>query len=1074
MEEEFNPYPELEDKEFNKKIFEKKEFNLSIQSGDEPTVSLDKLQDELCKFSLSPNQQFLSNYINPKTPYNGILLYHGTGVGKTCSSVTIAEGFLREAIEMPIYILLNPSIKASFRKNIFDVNKYKNGVPQCTGSKYPKDLEMVGTKNYELLSKNARKLIKSRYNFLGYIEFANLFEKIKKRVEQKFADDLFESVFLREIDKKFSNSVVIIDEVHNIKEAGKKEDKLVLRTLKFILQNTKNLKLVLLSATPMFNEAPEIIDLVNLLRLNDGRDLIKKRDVFTKGGKFKSADSYKIFIEGTQGYISYLRGEHPGKFPKRLYPNVLPDEQFLLTSENMPPNDIFGERIPEKERIKHLKIVGMPMVGLQLDNYMAMDIPEEGEEKAEGQGSFNIIGMQVSNMVYPNEDTKAKPSENIGIFGLQRMVKRERKKFSWNSPEAMNVFSIENIADYSAKIAKIVSDVGRSEGIVFVYSRFLPSGVIPLALALEMNGFCKYGGSLLKGKKRKVDDLSYLLITGDKELTGNAYEDYLKIENENKNGEKVKVIIGSESAAEGLDFRFIREVHVMDPWYHFNKIEQVIGRAIRNCSHKDLPAEKRNVMVYLYASIVDGSPNETIDLRMYRISERKMKQISDVEFIIKRNAVDCNFNMASNRFIGPYWEKPRKMITSRGNEIMVGLNDEDGSKMCNFKECNYTCQPDLREDDVLNYNTFSYKYVPNNIRVVKGKISAIFSKNIELSESSIIRMCKMPLKHRDLIVHVLNELVKTKEVINDRGVLRKIGKKYRFVPTYLKGEYSTKNNSKRKTRKRVDLLNLRDYKIQFLNEEPEPETNVENIFTTMEKFNMKFDATLRNNLDKQKITEENANNLKANKDLLAYSAQYLTQEDKKTLLDYLLTKKTLSSEEQNTLKLLKKYICKPENEGFNGYKLGFDGRIKYFKLDAGKIVEPTELEIRNARKYVMRVISKEPESSTIMGFLDENKSDKEIVFKIRDKRKEGKKKTQKKTGSICRNQGMLKGKVIDIIEATNNTITKYSGLTKKKIPSKNYLCADLEILFRNFDSEKHNGFRWFYTYEEAIERKIII
>ena len=66
-----------------------------------------------------------------------------------------------------------------------------------------------------------------------------------------------------------------------------------------------------------------------------------------------------------------------------------------------------------------------------------------------------------------------------------------------------------------------------------------------------MNGFCKHGGSL-KGKTRKPEDLSYLLITGDKELTGNAYEDYLKIENDNKNGEKVKVIIGSESA-EGLD-----------------------------------------------------------------------------------------------------------------------------------------------------------------------------------------------------------------------------------------------------------------------------------------------------------------------------------------------------------------------------------------------------------------------------------------------------------------------------------------------------------------------------------------
>ena len=101
MEEQFNNYPDLEDKEFNRKIFEKKEFNLSVQTDQEPVIPVDQLQDELCKFSLSSTQQFLSNYINPKTPYNGILLYHGTGVGKTCSSVTIAEGFLREAIEMP-------------------------------------------------------------------------------------------------------------------------------------------------------------------------------------------------------------------------------------------------------------------------------------------------------------------------------------------------------------------------------------------------------------------------------------------------------------------------------------------------------------------------------------------------------------------------------------------------------------------------------------------------------------------------------------------------------------------------------------------------------------------------------------------------------------------------------------------------------------------------------------------------------------------------------------------------------------------------------------------------------------
>ena len=1074
MEEQFNPYPSLEDPDFDRKIFQKKEFNLSTVEDETPSVPIKELQNALCQFNLSPNQQFLSNYINPKTPYNGILLYHGTGVGKTCSSITIAEGFLRQAIEMPIYILLNPSIKASFRKNIFDVTKLRDNKPQCTGMKYMEDLEMVGTKEFDLLDKNVKKLIRSRYNFLGYIEFANMFSKIKRKIEQNFTEDLVDSVFLKEIKAKFSNCVIIIDEVHNIKEGGKKEGKIVLQALKFILANTVNLRLILLSATPMFNEASEIVDLINLLRLNDKRPLLKKKDIFTKKGQFKSMDSIKLFTSGSRGYISYLRGEHPGKFPKRLYPDSVPTEEFLLKPAAFPVNDIFGKRIPEKERIKDLKIVGVPMIEDQEQNYLAMDIPDEEDGTSEGQGSFNIVGMQVSNMVFPNLDKKAKPSENIGAVGLERIVSRERKKFSFKSEEDKRVFELGNIQSFSAKIAKIVSDIARSEGIVFIYSRFISSGVIPLALALEMNGYCKYGGSLIKGKRKQEGDFQYILITGDKDLTGNAYEDYIKIENENKNGERVKVIIGSESAAEGLDFRFIREVHVMDPWYHFNKIEQVIGRAIRNCSHRDLPAKKRNVLVYLYAAILAGSDTETIDQRMYRICERKMKNVSEVEYIIKRNAVDCNLTLYSNRFISDYWKTPQRMITSKGNEIEVTLNDKDGSKMCNFKSCNYTCVPDLREDSTINTNTFSFRGVPNNVRVIIEKIQKLFLTHVVLTETNILKMTKTPLKHQDLLLYVLNLIVSKKVPINDRGVLRKTGKKYRFVPFYLKSEYSTLNNSRRKTRKRTDTLKLNKFKFNIINNEPEEEVDIANILKSVDKYNTQFSNNLNNNVRKGKINQNDANDLLSSRDLLSYGVQYLPQQDKKVLLDYLLLKKSLTESEQGILELLKYYRCSKSKEGFEGYKLGFNGKVEYFKLESGKIIKPTPAEIKGARKYIMRVMDREEVPAKIIGFLDENKGDKEIVFKIRDKRSEGRKKTQKKTGSICRNQGMLKGKVIDIIQATNNTITKYTGLTKKQIPSKNNLCNDLEVVFRKFDLKRHNGNRWFYTYEEAIERKIII
>ena len=79
--------------------------------------------NEKCSgFKLSENQKFLKTFMSSNTPYNGILLFHGTGVGKTCSSISIAEQYTEvlEKYNKKIIILLNPSIEDNFRKNIFN------------------------------------------------------------------------------------------------------------------------------------------------------------------------------------------------------------------------------------------------------------------------------------------------------------------------------------------------------------------------------------------------------------------------------------------------------------------------------------------------------------------------------------------------------------------------------------------------------------------------------------------------------------------------------------------------------------------------------------------------------------------------------------------------------------------------------------------------------------------------------------------------------------------------------------------------------------------------------------------
>ena len=84
--------------------------------------------EEICNpesYELMPQQNFLKNYISPNTPYNAILIYHGTGVGKTCTGITIAENFKKQMKELSqrALIIVSGDIETNFRNEIYDIQK---------------------------------------------------------------------------------------------------------------------------------------------------------------------------------------------------------------------------------------------------------------------------------------------------------------------------------------------------------------------------------------------------------------------------------------------------------------------------------------------------------------------------------------------------------------------------------------------------------------------------------------------------------------------------------------------------------------------------------------------------------------------------------------------------------------------------------------------------------------------------------------------------------------------------------------------------------------------------------------
>ena len=184
-----------------------------------------------------------------------------------------------------------------------------------TGESYLKHIPNYKNMSLDDIQKRIYKLIKNRYEFYGYQKFANMITDLDARINQRFSEDVAPSIFEKKIKEIFSDNVMIIDEVHNIKEG--ESMKVLPPVLEKVIKIADNMKLLLLSATPMFDNATEIIYLINLLLMNQKRPTIQMSDYFKDGRMIM--DKLPQFQSKIRGLISYVRGENPLRFSGR-YP----------------------------------------------------------------------------------------------------------------------------------------------------------------------------------------------------------------------------------------------------------------------------------------------------------------------------------------------------------------------------------------------------------------------------------------------------------------------------------------------------------------------------------------------------------------------------------------------------------------------------------------------------------------------------------------------------------------------------------------------------------------------------------
>ena len=821
-------YPEYNDKNFIKQLLTKKEFAINkINNKDIANIQKDF-------FELTNNQKFLKKLISTETPYKTIYLYHGVGVGKTCASIQIAHNFRNYYKKKVLVLLPSSTLKSNYKKELFNIAKYStedDDINQCLGNYYLHQIVERKKIDTKQIIEKSNKLINSDYEFLGYQEFVNKLEKLESNSPNK-------KKYLEKIKNYFDDRVIIVDEIHNMrmikdKDLGKK----VPKKFHYVLDKLNNNVLVLLSATPMFNDYKEIKFILNTLLINNKEKPIDdKTNIFNKNNELNE-EFKNILIKTSTKFISYMRGENPYTFPIRLYPSINKDKNILKKSD-YPTKDIYNKKINDEEQINFLELIQTKMSSLQNDIYNSI----KSEGNVEDIDSTDLQQkVQISNIVFPSDKimNSNKLSDNFDIkncygkTGLSNVFNindkdQSKLKLTYKKEIMENYGAIldkSNVAKYSPKIKQLLDYIKTSEGIVLVYSRYIYSGIIPIAVALEHAGYKKYSNNIMN--KSKSDSAqknlgNYIIISGNNKLSPNIPKEIaITNDKENKDGNNIKVIIISESGTEGLDFKNIRQVHIFEPWYNVNRLEQIIGRAVRNYSHFDLPEAKRNTTIYQYVNLSDNKDIESIDFRMYRISENKQNNISKIEKIMKENSIDCNLNeeILSFKNINKNILTSDKSV-SGSKLIKYDIGDKPFTRLCDYGKCDFKCSNKVSFDNI-NDSSFNKDIMYYEIYIMRKYITEYFKKNNIATLKKIKN--DLQIENIEILSFALNDIVNDKTIFrngeNRLGYLIYKSNSYIFQPNDINDEkilLKERKQSKVSRPKRVDITNIEPVNTKYI------------------------------------------------------------------------------------------------------------------------------------------------------------------------------------------------------------------------------------------------------------------
>lgn len=667
-------YPEINSDSFYLDIYKKKEFN------ELPTEQ---------ESAFRSWQKIIARFISYWTLYNGLLVCHDTGTGKSGTAIAVFEGMRKNGPIHVMYVTHNETLIDNFKNEII------------LRSRYLRNLVFQETKDHDASSesfKRARNRVLFRENF-SFLTYQTLSGMIQKKKEAN------------PLDKPVTH-LLIFDEAHHLVIRNFEEPDSPYRIIfSYLTSHPRKelLRTLLLTATPMRHEPNEIAPLLNLIlpadkRLPTGEAFVdyffestlnKKENIRIYRWKPAKEEEFRQKIKG---YVSVVRQNT--------------DIRVEYVGEVQPPMRFYKLEINTMSEFQSLYY----LQAWEKDSVM------KKTKSTDGKSAFKTNSQQASLFVFP-DGTYGEAGQKKYMFssgkieidsttikktgGFQKVFLEDTGLRIGTKYDDENLQTIASMSVIYANIIRQILD-NPTEHVYIYCDKINGSGILVLTGLLKT--FFEFSSLNTKNINWKEHKRRFLFLNEEAGIKDTDFQDLLKIFNDERNlyGEFCQVVIGTDKTKEGITLKRIRQIHITTPDWNFGKMYQAIGRGIRMFSHQDLEEEEKQVKIFFHCSVPskDDEPvfKDSVDFQLYYRSELRDQNIKMVEYNLLVSAFDCELN---------------KKINDRSNF-------EENSPECYYRGCEYICNgfEGINADAIeIDYSTYDAYYAIEKLKYCVERVS---------------------------------------------------------------------------------------------------------------------------------------------------------------------------------------------------------------------------------------------------------------------------------------------------------------------------------------------------------------